>query len=433
MVLIYGITFGILIMTVIYTFIRYIYSKELSYFAYCVLQLFSLFYIFFYSKIFITNILFEDISLLFATLSAVVFAISFYEGRFIPIIKNNKELIINTLFLNLVILTSFYHYLLFEYIPYTIIYAILFISVIFNIKDGFKPTLIYVLGWSAFCLLLFIFDFKTYYEQKGFLDIVLLAFAIEAVLFTLSVSYKYSEQKKQTTQVENMLLQQSRLAKTGELIANISHQFRQPLNNISYILINLKKKFERNNLDKQYLDKKISQANEQLEFLSNTIEDFKEFYAPSKQKENFLIKESINNAVSILSSDLKRRTTTLNILFETNEQIKVYGVKNELSQVFLALISNANEALKDTYKPQIDIKIYSNTAEVIIKICDNAGGISTKNIQKIFDPYFSTKEDGSGLGLYLAKTIIEDGFNGKIDVKNSQKGAIFSLMIEKAT
>ncbi|XPV67737.1 MAG: ATP-binding protein [Halarcobacter sp.] len=432
MILTYGIIFGILIMTIIYTLIRYIYSKELMYIAYCFMQFFSLIFIYSYSKLFETSKLIEDLSLLFATLSALVFAISFYEGRFFPIIKNNKELFINTILLNIVILTSFYHYMLFEYIPYTIIYAILFISVIFNIKQGYKPTLIYVIGWSIFCLLLFIFDFKTYYQSMGHIDIVLLAFAIEAVLFTLSVSYKYAEQKKHNIKIENMLLHQSKLAKTGELIANITHQFRQPLNNISYILINIKKRFENEKLDKKYLERKINQANEQLNFLSNTVENFKEFYAPSKQKENFSINECIKNTLSILSSDLKKQGTLVNTKFNTHEDIKVYGVKNELSQVLLALISNANEALKDTFQPYINISVDSTSAEVIINIEDNAGGINKKNMQKIFEPYFTTKQMGSGIGLYLAKTIIENSFAGKIEHKNTKKGACFSLFIEKS-
>lgn len=431
-VLSYGITFGILIMTIVYTLIRYIYSKEMIYISYCIMQVFSFLFIISYSNLFALPKFLNELSLLFATLSAIVFSIGFYQGKFLPKMNTLKELLINTALLNVVILTAFYHYMLFEYIPYTIIYAILFISVIFNLKQDFKPTIVYVTGWSVLCFILFVFDFKAYYFQKGYFDIVLLAFAIEAILFTLSVSYKYSSLKVQSKSYENMLLQQSRLAKSGEMIANITHQFRQPLNNISYILINMKKRYENQKLDEVYFEKKVNQANEQLDFLSKTIEDFKDFYAPSKHKENFEVRESINNSISILSSDLKKRNIEIEVNFHTNENIKIFGIKNELSQVILALLSNANDALKDIQIPLIKIDVSSNNAEVIISIEDNAGGIKDKNLQKIFEPYFSTKEKGTGIGLYLVKLIIEDSFNGKISVINKKEGANFTLLFEKS-
>ena len=432
MVLAYGITFGILIMTIVYTFIRYIYSKELFYISYCFMQIFSLVFILAYSKLFDISYLIQELSLLFATLSALVFAIRFYEGKFIPKVNNYKELIINTLLLNMVILTAFYHYVVFEYLPYTIIYAILFISVAFNLKQGFKPTVIYVLGWSIFCFILFVTDFKNHYEQKGFMDLVLVAFAIEAVLFTLSVAYKYNALKKQTKDFENMLLQQSRLAKSGEMIANITHQFRQPLNNISYVLINIKKRFDSNRLDEKYFDKKLNQANEQLQFLSKTIDDFKEFYDPSKEKENFSIKEAIDNVYTILSADLKKRNIKFNVDFKVVETIQVFGIRNELSQVLLALISNASDVLKNIEKPYVNIQVDANNAEVILKISDNGKGIKAKNLEKIFEPYFTTKEEGTGIGLYLVKLIMENSFNGKVKVKNNKEGAVFTLFIEKS-
>ena len=418
-------------MSIVYTFIRYSYSKEMFYISYCFMQVFSLIYIVAYSKLFVLPLFIQEVSLFLSTLAAIVFAVRFYEGKFLPKMTNTKELIINTLLLNIVILTAFYHYMLFEYLPYTIIYAILFISVVFNLKQGFNSTIIYVLGWSIFCFILFVFDFKSYYEEKGFMNIVLMAFAIEAILFTISVAYKYNSLKKQNKSFENMLLQQSRLAKSGEMIANITHQFRQPLNNLSYILINLKKRFENKKLDEVYFDKKVKQANDQLDFLSKTIEDFKEFYDPSKEKENFSIKESIENVITILSADLKKRNIDFNLIFNTNENIELYGIKNELSQVLLALISNSNDALINTYEPYIHLEISSTNAEVIIKIRDNAGGIKEKFIDKIFDPYFSTKESGTGIGLYLVKLIVEESFKGKIEVKNEKEGVEFSLLFEK--
>lgn len=432
MILIYGISFGILSMTIIYTFIRYIYSKEIFYISYCFMQVFSLIYLLSYSELFAFDFLIKDGSMLFASISAIVFAVSFYEGKFLPKITNQKELFINTLLLNVVILTCFYHYVLFEYLPYTIVYGILFISIIFNLKQGFKPTLVYVIGWSIFCLLLFIFDFKSYYSLNGYFDLVLVAFAIEAILFTISVSYRYGSMKKQMGEYESMLLQQSKLAKTGEMIGNITHQFRQPLNNLAYILINMKKKYEKNALDERYFGKKYTQANEQIKYLSKTIDDFKEFYTPSKVKEDFSVKESIENVLSILSSEIKRKQISLKLEFLSNENIKVEGIKNELSQGLLALLSNSIEAFKDVQNPFINIKVSSNSSIVSIHIQDNAGGIKKQNLNKIFEPYFSTKQEGTGIGLYLVKHIVEKTFEGSIEVENKQEGVEFTLNLAKS-
>ncbi len=432
LILFYGITFGILIMTIVYTFVRYLYSKEVFYISYCFMQIFSLLYIVSYSKLFEISFFIQEMALVIASLSAGLFAINYYEGKFLLKITNYKELIINTLLLNLVILTAFYHYILFEYLPYTIIYAILFMSIIFNLKQGFKPTLIYVVGWSIFCILLFVFNFKDFYNQSGYFDLVLVVFAIEAMLFTISIAYKYNDLKNKNKSFEKLILQQSKFVKSGEMIANITHQFRQPLNNISYILMNLKKRFENKNLDEIYFDKKVNQANEQLSFLSKTIDDFKEFYTISKDKEIFSVKDGILNATTILSADLKTYNIELETSFETFEDIKIHGVKSELSQVLIAIISNSIDVLKSIKNPKIKIEVFSSSAEVIIKLADNGGGIKTKNLKKIFEPYFSTKEEGTGIGLYLSKMIIEESFAGKILVENKKEGVLFSLFIEKA-
>lgn len=431
-IIFYGITFGILIMTIAYTLIRYIYSKEIFYISYCFMQIFSLLYIVAYSKLYQISYFVQEFSLVLASIFAVIFAVNYYEGKFLPKVSNYKELILNTFLLNVVILTAFYHYILFEYLPYTIIYAILFISIIFNLKQGFKPTLIYVIGWSVFCIVLFIFDFKNRYIGLGYFDLVLVVFALEAMLFTISIAYKYNDLKKQNKEFEKMILQQSKFVKSGEMIANITHQFRQPLNNISYILINLKKRFESEKLDKIFFDKKVNQANEQVSFLSKTIDDFKEFYLQEKEKDDFLVKDSIQNALTILNPDLQKDNINLNLKFETFEDIKIFGVKNELSQVILSLVSNSIDALKNRHNPKISINVVSSSAEVIIEILDNAGGIKAKNLKKIFEPYFSTKEEGTGIGLYLSKIIIEESFGGKLQVQNIKDGAKFSIFIEKA-
>jgi len=395
------------------------------------MQIFSLGFIFLYSKLFYDFIFFQDVFLVLASFSAIIFSLSFYEGNFFPTIRTKKELFINTILLNIVILTSFYHYILFEYLPYTIIYAILFLSVVFNLKDGFKPTIVYVIGWSILCFVLFIFDFKQIYINHHYIDIVLLAFAVEAVLFTISVSYKYGSLKKQTLNYEDMLLQKSKMAQSGEMIANITHQFRQPLNNISYILINLRKRFENKKLDEEYFYKKTEQIDEQLQFLSLTIDNFKEFYTPSKEKENFPVQDAINSSITVLNSELLKRNITLNINYKINEDSLIFGIQNELSQVILAILSNGSDALTNTEYPKIDIIVDANDADLVISISNNGDKIAKKNISKIFDPYFSTKKEGTGIGLYLSKLIIQRSFDGTLEVKNTQEGVCFTLLLEK--
>jgi len=395
------------------------------------MQVFSLTYIATYSGIFDLHISVQNGSMVLAILSAIIFSISFYEGKFTPEINNYKELILNTVLLNIVILIVFYHYVLFKYLPYTLVFAIFFTSVIFNIKREMNPTMIYVVGWSVLCLLLFVFDMKVYFIEQGYIDIVLMAFAVEAILFTTSISYKYILLKNKAYDYHNMLIQQSKMAKTGEMIGNITHQFRQPLNNISYILMNLKKRHENNRLSAEYFNKKFHSAEEQLQFLSKTIDDFKEFYQPLKQKEDFIVKEAIENSFSILRAELKHKDIRLDLQYSSHEYTKIHGVKNELSQVMFALLSNALEAFKKVDEPWIKVIVEATSAEVIIRVRDNAQGINKKDIGKIFEPYYSTKQEGSGIGLYLVKMIVEHTLEGKISVENTSEGAEFTLCFEK--
>lgn len=428
-VVIYGFTFGIVAMTIFYTLIRGVYSKEFIYLSYALMQLFSLVFILSYSQLFFSNDFLQELSLTFATLFAFAFAVGFYQGSFFPKINNQKELLGYTFIFILIVLTAFYHYLLFEYLPYTVIYFILFISVAFNYQEGIKPTFIYVIGWSLLCLFLYFTNFKELYIQQGYIDIVLLAFCIEAILFTLSVAYKYNELHNENKDYQQQLLHQSRLVQTGQMIANITHQYRQPLNNLSYILMNLSHAFKHHKLTLEYFDKKLEQANSQLSFMSKTIDDFKAFYTPCKEKKDFLVQDAIAKAITIIQAELKEKNIMLHF-DATNEHITIFGIENELSQVVLTLLSNAKDALIHHQNPQIDIYLSSNSSEVMVCIEDNGSGIQA--INKIFTPYYTTKNKGFGIGLTMAKTIIEQSFKGRIEAVNTKKGAKFTLFFEKS-
>ncbi len=139
----------------------------------------------------------------------------------------------------------------------------------------------------------------------------------------------------------------------------------------------------------------------------------------------------MENAVTILSAELKNRGIELEFDFNIYDGIKVHGIKNELSQVILALISNSSDALVAKEKPIIKLKVDATSSEVIISVEDNASGIKPKDIEKIFEPYFSTKDNGTGIGLYLVKVIIEKSFDGKIEVQNQKEGVRFTLYLGK--
>jgi signal transduction histidine kinase len=193
------------------------------------------------------------------------------------------------------------------------------------------------------------------------------------------------------------------------------------------MLMNLKSRYENRTLDDAYFNKKIASAQEQLQFLSKTIDDFKEFYTPAKAKELFSLTEAIRNSVVVIAPDLKSKGIVLEFV-GCDEEIIIFGKKNELSQVLLALISNASDALSGVRDPKIILRSSHNGSEAMISVEDNGKGISIDVLGKIFEPYFTTKSQGSGIGLYLCKMIIEKSFGGKIEVESEvREGSAFTL------
>ncbi len=397
------------------------------YLGYFTMQLFSFGYILVYGKFIEVFEGIKDIFLILATLGAMLFAFGFNDDKIIPEVRTQKSLFIYTIFLVVAIVLSIYHYILFEYLPYSVIYFMLFVFVIFNFQKGFKPTVIYVIGWSLLIFFMFLLNLKQEYMIRFHLDIVMLAFGIEALLFAIAVSHKDNATKNKADDYQKMLLQQSKLAQSGEMIANITHQFRQPLNSIAYILLNIKRQSANCVKIKDSVSLKIDMANQSLQFLSKTIDAFKDFYLPSKNKETFSVLDAVNSAYVIISAEIKNKN--INFTIKCNADLKVYGIKSELAQVFLALISNSIYAVLDNEIKNIDISIYAKDKNIIAEIKDNGKGILQSDLNKIFMPYFSTKDSGFGIGLYLVKLIIEQGFNGKIKAENQTDGALFSICL----
>ena len=229
------------------------------------------------------------------------------------------------------------------------------------------------------------------------------------------------------------LIHQARLAQMGEMISMIAHQWRQPLNAITATSSSIKLKAELNKLDTVETEKLADNISEYAQHLSTTIDDFRNFFKPNKDKimtdYNYIIK----SVQSIIETSLDSKNIKIIKELECSDSFESYP--NELKQVVLNLVKNAEDALLEAKVRESYIKIttYSNEEGLVLEICDNAGGIPQDIIDKIFDPYFSTKleKDGTGLGLYMSKMIIEEHCNGSLSVKNSENGAEFKIVLGK--
>ena len=238
---------------------------------------------------------------------------------------------------------------------------------------------------------------------------------------------KVQEEEKKSKFQEEMIREQSRLAQMGEMISMIAHQWRQPLSAIAAASGSLQLKAKRDKLDKETaieIGKKIKGFSQHL---SETIDDFRNFFKTNKQEDETSFEKVLTSVLDIIEGSLKKNRIELNIKIQSTESFKTF--ENELKQVVLNLIKNAEDALVDNkiQNPYIDIFITNKS----FTIKDNAGGIAQDIIGRIFDPYFSTKtkKDGTGLGLYMSKMIIEDHCMGKLEVSNETTGAKFKITL----
>lgn len=228
---------------------------------------------------------------------------------------------------------------------------------------------------------------------------------------------------------EKILIQKSKMASMGEMIANIAHQWRQPLSQISGLFFDIDSAYTYKELNKKYLDERVNEANDLLEYMSKTIDDFRNFFNPNSKKEDFLIKDAVLNATKIVKSMLE--INNIKLIVQVENDYKINGYKNEYSQAIMNIITNAKDILIERSIQNPCIKIYLEENEkVVLCIEDNANGVNKDIIEKIFDPYFTTKYDyGTGIGLYMTKLIIEEKMNGSIKVININQGAKFSIEI----
>ena len=228
---------------------------------------------------------------------------------------------------------------------------------------------------------------------------------------------------------DEILFRQSRMAQMGEMISMIAHQWRQPLNAITLTTSALGLKIEDDKYDKTFFQSRLERISNYVQHLSSTIEDFREFFKPDKTKQETSLCKIMKNTLDLVRVGLENNNIT--ILTEYDCKCSLFSYNNELLQVAMNLIKNAEDALLENkiISPTITIKCYSDSDKSVLEIGDNAGGIDTSIIDKIFDPYFTTKgeHNGTGLGLYMSKMIVEEHCKGILSVHNSSMGAVFKI------
>jgi len=252
---------------------------------------------------------------------------------------------------------------------------------------------------------------------------------IEAALKNLNeaLEQRVCEETDKSRQKDHLLIRQSRSAAMGEMIGNIAHQWRQPLNALGLILANIKDAADYQELTPDYLDGLVGDGGRLIQKMSTTIDDFRHFFRPQKHPEPFNLGTAIMEALSLVEASF--RNNNIEFKLQLEEDILIVGFANEFSQVLLNLLNNAKDAILSQSKANgtVTVRLCRDAFRAIVTVTDNGGGIPATVMDKIFEPYFSTKKMGTGIGLYMSKMIIEKSMRGILSVRNVDCGAEFTL------
>jgi len=232
---------------------------------------------------------------------------------------------------------------------------------------------------------------------------------------------------------EELLFQKAKMADMGEMIANIAHQWRQPLALNNTLISILKEKSRQGILQKEELDRKLQEMEKNIQYMSKTIDDFMHFFHPQKEKNLFFVSKVVRQALDITGPMLKK--AGIHVVFNKESEAPIEGYMNEYLQVIIAILHNAKDTLlhRRVKDPQIALRVHEKETDVLLEISDNARGVPQEDIHRIFDPYFTTKHKslGTGLGLYISKMIIEQNMGGALTVTNTKEGAMFRIIMPK--
>ncbi|MDX1809239.1 MAG: HAMP domain-containing sensor histidine kinase [Sulfurospirillaceae bacterium] len=293
-------------------------------------------------------------------------------------------------------------------------------------NDRLFTTSIYMLalliGFTfAFVILVSILIINNFKQLHYSLEENILRKTKELRLLNSSLESRIKREVENSRKRDNIMFQQARLARMGEVLQNIAHQWRQPLGALMMIVQGFQSKYQAGKLDAEFIESRVEDAQKIGKNMSDTLEDFRNFFMPNRTKQIFDVNEAIQKAIDLSKYQLQKEY--IELTSKISGSIKLYGFKNELIHVILNLISNSKDSLiaqQDLKEKKILIILKQTRKNIIISVIDNGGGIKDDIISKIFDPYFTTKHKsiGTGIGLYMSKQLVEKHMNGKINCKN---------------
>ena len=220
---------------------------------------------------------------------------------------------------------------------------------------------------------------------------------------------------------DSLLLQQSRFAAMGEMIGNIAHQWRQPLSSISALATGTRLRYNNNLIEDVELDEAFVKIKDYTQYLSKTIDDFRDFLNQESTDEEFHLESVVEKSIRLTEATYKKNNIRLETQY-TNNDLLINGSSSQLSQVFLNILNNAKDVLveKSIEDKVVLLEIRQHEDYAVVSISDNAGGIPDDVVQRIYDPYFTTKHksQGTGIGLFMSKRIVEQKFNGVLENRN---------------
>ena len=257
----------------------------------------------------------------------------------------------------------------------------------------------------------------------------------ELLLLNRNLEKRVAKEVCKNREKDRFLFQQSRLASMGEMIGNIAHQWRQPLSELSITLYKAKKIYMTETEHLSHHDAFLlsyNHAKDVIKKMSKTIEDFRHFFNPDRVREHFFIKDAVNEMLRIMKETIRKYHLNIDVVYQKNTSID--GFISEFTQVLMNLLNNSKDAFESKQMKQREISFVIDAdaqSNAVITYHDNAGGIKEDIIDKIFDPYFTTKHSsvGTGLGLYMSRMIIKDSMDGDISVTNEDHGTTFSIIV----